>query len=166
MSNLIGRISALWAVAGGLLLIAIMVVTSTNVTGFVLDRIARMFGGTVPGLSGYEDFVRLTIACAALMFLPYCQHRRGHVAVDLFVKVLPPTLRRWLDRLWLAATVLLALFLVYWMLLGMLETRSDNIVTPILGWPEWPSYAPGIVSLILWALVALQQVFERSETDA
>ena len=33
------------------------------------------------------------------------------------------------------------------------------LVSPVLGWPEWPFYLPGIVSLALWALVALSQIF-------
>lgn len=157
------RLVAAWALAGGALVIAIMVVTSVNVGAFGLDKIARGFGATVSGLPGYEDFVRLAISCAALMFLPYCQLRRGHVTVDLFASALPPMVQRGLDRLWLATIVLLALFLAYWMIYGMLETLHDNVLSPILGWRQWPFYVPGIVSLFLWAGVAALQVIEGTE---
>lgn len=160
MIRLIDRLAAALALAGGVLILAIMIVTSLNVGAFALDRIARWFGSTVPALPGYEDFVRLAISCAALMFLPYCQARRGHVAVDLFVSRLSPALRQGLDRCWSVAIVLLAAFLAFWMVQGMLETRADRALSPVLSWPEWPFYLPGILSLALWALVAATQVVD------
>ncbi|MGH1482597.1 MAG: TRAP transporter small permease [Geminicoccales bacterium] len=163
MIKLAERLAAGWALAGGVLMIAIMLVTSVNVGAFALDRIARLFEANVSALPGYEDFVRLAVSCAALMFLPYCQHRRGHVAVDLFVSRLPASVRRGLDRLWLVAIVLLAMFLAYWMTLGLIETRDDRALSPVLSWPEWPFYLPGILSLLLWALIAGMQVFESDD---
>jgi TRAP-type C4-dicarboxylate transport system permease small subunit len=145
------------------LIIAIMVVTSVNAGAFGLDRLARLSGSTVSALPGYEDFVRLAISCAALMFFPWCQFRRGHVAVDLFVSRFSKRLRRHLDRLWLIIILLLALFLGYWMVHGMLETLADDALSPILGWPEWPFYLPGIVSLFLWAFIAAVQVGQGQE---
>lgn len=163
----IERAAALWALAGGCLLLAITLVTTLNAGAFVLDRISRPFGQTVEGLPGYEEFVRLVISGAVLMVLPYGQVRRGHVAVDLFVRALPMGVRSGLDRLWLAAMAVAALFLAYWMILGLLETRADGTSSRILGWPEWPIYLPGIVSLGLWALVAGRQCWagpRREET--
>jgi len=158
-------IAEVWALLGGVLLLAIMAITSVNVAGFGLDRIARLAGGSVTGLPGYEDFVTLAVGCAALMFLPLCQARRSHVTVDLATGLLPRAVRRWLDRLWLAAIVCLAVFLCYSMSLGSLETRSDNVLSPILGWPVWPFYGPGIVSLALWAWVGLAQLLDAPGDD-
>lgn len=151
------RIASVWALLGGVFVIAIMLVTSWNAGAFALDRIARFSGDSISGLPGYEDFVRLTISCAALMFLPYCQAKRGHVAVDLFAGQFPLSIQRWLERISLLLTALLAVFLAYWMVLGMLETRSDHALSRVLGWPEWPFYIPGIISLMLWAAIALVQ---------
>lgn len=157
MRMLIQRLSAGWALAGGVLIIAIMTVTSINAGAFAIDRLLRYFEANMHGLPGYEDFVRLTISCGALMFLPYCQQRRGHVSVDLFVSTMPSRVRNSLDRIWLVAIALLALFLGYWMIRGMIETMNDNVLSPILGWQQWPFYIPGIISLFLWALVAAAQ---------
>ena len=89
MERAIDRIVTLWALAGGIIVITIIIVTSINVGAFTIDRVAQLFGKDVQGLPGYEDFVRLAIAGAACMFLPLCQQRRGHVAVDLFIGWLP-----------------------------------------------------------------------------
>lgn len=158
MAAAIRRAAEIWAIAGGVMLLAIVLVTSANAGAFAADRAARLWGGTVAGLPGYEDFVRLVIGCAALMFFPYAQSRRGHVAVDIFVGYLPAGLRRVLERAWLLVTIALALFLAWWMWSGMLRARSDALVTGVLGWPDWPFFLPGILSLVLWAAVAAVQL--------
>lgn len=163
MRGLLETIVRLWALLGGCVLLAIVLVTSVNVGGFLADRIAALWGGTVSGLPGYEDFVALAVSVAALTFFPYCQLRRGHVFVELFTSAAPAAVRRWLDRFWLAATVGLALFLAYWMWFGMWERQADGAVSRVLGWPQWPFFLPGIVSLLLWAAVAAAQI---SETEA
>lgn len=155
------KITAFWAVLGGVLLLAIVAVTVTNVGAFALDRIARLSGGTVSALPGYEDFVRLAVAAAIPMFLPWCQMRRGHLAVDLFLKRAPEAFNRFIDRLSLVLMAGAGLFLAYWMVLGMIETRADGALSRVLGWQEWPFYLPGIASLILWAMVSLAQLFEK-----
>jgi TRAP-type C4-dicarboxylate transport system permease small subunit len=166
MPKIVSNLIRWWALLGGVLILLIVLVTTTNVGAFTLDRLVRPFGGTVSGLPGYEDFVRLAISCAALMFFPWCQLKRGHVAVDLFVAGLPAKLRRALDALWMLLAVALALFLAYWMVLGMLETYTDNALSRVLGWAEWPFYIPGIVSLLLWALVCAMQLRYGDEAEA
>ncbi|WP_325166487.1 TRAP transporter small permease [Thermohalobaculum xanthum] len=157
----IHRLAAGWAILGGVVLAAIVLVTTANIALFAAHRVAALWGGSVAGLPGYEDFVRLAVSAAALMLLPWCQARRGHVAVDLFVSGMPAGLQRLLDRLWLALTVALAVFLLVMAAQGMAETRADGVLSPILGWPEWPFYLPGLASLALWAAVAASQAIAR-----
>lgn len=158
MGALVRRLALFWAIAGGVVLLAIVLVTTANAGAFAADRVARAWGGSVAGLPGYEDFVRLTIGCAALMFFPWAQAQRGHVSVDLFVGYLPDGLRRVLERVWLLVIIALAVFLAWWMIFGMLQARADALVTGVLGWPDWPFYLPGIASLVLWAAVAAIQI--------
>lgn len=156
----IAQLAEICALLAGVGLFAIVAVTTTNVGAFSADRVARLWGETVSGLPGYEDFVRLAISSAALMLFPYCQLRRGHIAVDLFVKLLPVGARMMLDRIWTAIIAVLAMGLAGYMTLGMLEALDDRALSRVLGWPVWPFYLPGIASLILWAAVALSQVTE------
>jgi TRAP-type C4-dicarboxylate transport system permease small subunit len=92
------------------------------------------------------------------MMFPYCQLKRGHVAVDVFTERLGRGIIRGIDRLVSVLTAALALFLAYWMLFGMLEAEHGGLVSPVLTWPEWPFYLPGLGSLLLWAVVALVQL--------
>jgi len=159
MRSIFERAVAGWALLGGAILVAIVLVTTANVGAFGLDKLARPFGGTVSGLPGYEDFVRLAISAAALMFFPYCQLKRGHIAVDILARKSSPAVQRAFDVVSLSLTALLAAFLGYWMLLGMAETYADGALSRVLGWPEWPFYLPGAVSLFLWTAVAATQLF-------
>ncbi|MBX2804820.1 MAG: TRAP transporter small permease [Hyphomicrobiales bacterium] len=156
MRTVLAELATWWAIAGGALLLVITVVTSANVGAFVISAL----GIYVEGISGYEDFVRLVISCAALMFFPYCQLRYGHISVRLFTNGWPAVLTRAIDRLWLALTVCITLFLTYWMFIGLLETHADQTSTSILGWLEWPYYIPGLISLILWSAIAAMQLVE------
>ncbi|MGF1529044.1 MAG: TRAP transporter small permease [Candidatus Competibacterales bacterium] len=131
-----------------------MLLTAANVGSYLLDELARSLGGAVSAIAGYEEAVILALGVAAPMFLPYCQSQRGHVAVDFLVQRLPLGLQAALDALSLGLTTALALFLSYWLFQGMVESRDLGVVMGILGWPQWPFYWPGIVSLALWALVA------------
>jgi hypothetical protein len=167
MQHALHRAAAAWAVLGGIGLLAIVAVTVTNVGAFTLDRIAGLWGADVAGLPGYEDFVRMAVSSAALMLLPYCQARRGHVAVDIFAETLmPPTVQRVLDAVWLALMGLLAAFLAWKMTLGMVETYQDHALSRVLGWPVWPFYLPGIASLALWAAVCAGDLLAGEEDRA
>lgn len=166
MHRALEKLTAFWAICGGLILLAIVGVTVTNVGAFALDRGARLVGGTVSGLPGYEDFVRLAVACAIPMFFPWCQMQRGHLAVDLFLKRAPQWFDTFIDRFSLVLMAATALFLAYWMVLGMQETKADGALSRVLGWQEWPFYLPGIASLILWALVSIAQLFQPPPAGA
>jgi len=160
LRQLIERIVLWWALAGGVGLLLIVGATAFNVGAFGLDMVARRFGGEVTAFPGYEDFVRLMVSASALMLFPYCQVRRGHVAVDVLVDRMPLAVQRAIDAIALIGMTVLALFLLYWMSIGMIETRDDHAISRVLGWPEWPFYLPGLVSLALWALVAAIQTGE------
>lgn len=161
MNARLEKIAAWWALTGGAILLSIALVTVINAGAFLADRIARLAGGTVSGLPGYEDYVRLAVSAAALMLIPYCQAHRGHIAVDLVFKRLPNSLQGVLRAAWDGLTAACALFLAYWMAIGMAETRADHALSRVLGWPEWPFYAPGLASLLLWAMIAAAQALER-----
>lgn len=158
MTRLLERTADLFALIGGAVVIFIVFVTTLNAGALILDRIVGLFGSDFPALPGYEELVRLSISVAALMFFPYCQMKRGHVAVDLFVARMPQAIKTALEWVWLLLTAAVALFLAWWMYQGLFEKRADGVITGVLGLPEWPFYAPGIVALILWAAIALAQI--------
>lgn len=165
MRSFLYRLADYFALGGGLVIMTIVLVTTTNVTAFALNRIASLWGGQVAGLSGYEDFVRLAMSAAALMFFPFAQVKHGHVAVDIFMNKAPAWLQRFTDKCWSVLVVIMALFLMGWMIVGMFEKQADRVVVGVLNWVEWPFYIPGILSLLLWAAIAFAQLFDDQPTE-
>ncbi|WP_349295053.1 TRAP transporter small permease subunit (plasmid) [Thioclava sp. 'Guangxiensis'] len=157
--SLFHGVIAAWAVTGGLVLLVIVGATALNAAGFLADMIAGLWGGDVAGLSGYEDGVTMLAGVAGLAMFPYCQLHHGHAAVDVFMDKAP----RWANRLvtlfsGLVVTAI-ALWMAYMLVLGTLETRSDNVETAVLGWPVWIFMPTAVISCLLWALAALMETF-------
>lgn len=148
------RLAEALALAAGLLIACVVTLTMINVAGFSANVAVRPFGGSVPGLPGYEDAVRLFIGTAALLMLPYCQLARGHVSVDLIANALSPRALERLTRATDAAMAILAAFLAVMLTSGALTYRADGVVSPVLGWPVWPFMLPGVGALAAWSLIA------------
>ena len=159
MEALLRKACLWWVYLAGILLVILVLTTVVNITAFGLDKVARIFDANVSALSGYEDLVRLLTSCIALMFFPWGQAQRGHVSVEFFAEKFSPKMREFLDILWLFCTLLLVVFLGILMYMGMIESMEDGSVSTTLGWHEWPFYIPGIISLFLWTLVLVFQIF-------
>jgi len=159
MEALLKKVCLWWVYLSGLLLLIVVITTVINISAFGLDKIARIFGSNVGALPGYEDFVKLLVSCIALMFFPWAQAERGHISVDFFANKFSSNWQKYLDILWLSLTLILVVFLGILMFLGMLESREDGALSSILGWIQWPFYIPGIISLFLWSLVLMYQIF-------
>ena len=152
-----------WALMGGALLLVIVAITAVNAAGFTGNAIARMWGGNVSGLPGYEDAVQMLVGVAGLAMFPYAQLHKAHASVDVFMQYAPD----WLNRVVavLSGLVLAALtaWIAYMLILGTIEVRSDNVETTVLGWPVWIFMPFAVVSCLLWAAAALIDVFAPLE---
>jgi TRAP-type C4-dicarboxylate transport system permease small subunit len=134
----------LWALAGGLLLLAVMAV---NVFAVVLGVLGSSFPGDF-------ELTEVGVAVAAFAFLPYVQLVEGNVTADIFTeRVGPRTLA--LFRV-LASTValLFAAALLWRMSEGMLDQRAYGYVTAVLQFPIWIGFVPALVSLLLLCVAA------------
>ena len=154
MPLILQKVTQGWALFGGAMLGLIVLLTTLNVAGFAINMAVRPFGGAFPGLPGYEEAVRLLVAPAAFAFFPYCMAKRGHVSVALFSAFLPSRVQNGIARFSDAAMAIAALFLALMLAWGAWQSLQDGVVTPVLGWPEWPFQLAGLLSLLLWAAVA------------
>lgn len=158
------RLIKAWALFGGALLLFIVVLTAVNAVGFTADVIARLWGGNVSGLPGYEDAVQMIVGVAALAMFPYAQLCRAHAAVDVVMQYAPV----WANRaVAVASGFVLCAVLVWmaWMLAqGTLQVRADRVETTVLGWPVWVFMPFAVISCLLWAAAAAIDVFAPVET--
>lgn len=151
---------AFWtAMAGGVVLVAVMLLTVVSVTG----RSLILFGlGPVPG-----DFelVETGTAFAVFAFLPWCQVRRGHVTVDLFLKSAGVQVNAWID---VVANVLMtaAASIVAWRLWdGLQDKVAYGETTYILRFPLWWAYAAAMVGAVVFVVICVWSIW-RSLREA
>ena len=141
-------LAKLCAIAAGLLLIFITLMTVVSVVG--RDTIGKTIVGDFE-LSG------AAAGAAIALFMPWCQFKRGNILVDFFTTKASVTTQNAMERF---GTLLLALVmaLMAWRTtLGGLNAWTTQSGTMMLGFPEWLVYSLMVPPLILTALIALHQ---------
>ena len=141
------------ALLGGFVLVSLIILTVVSITGR-----AFIFAGLGP-VPGDFELVEVCSAFAVFSFLPWCQLKRGHVTVDLFVSKLSP---RKLAFLSLVGNVLLSVVssLILWrLILGTFDKQNYNETTFILQFPLWWGYAASIVGAAVFVLVSIYTVW-------
>jgi len=150
-------LAKLCAIAAGLLLTAITLMTC-----------ASLIGRNTTGVTLVGDFELTGVASGAAiaLFMPWCQVRRGNIIVDFFTARMAPGTNAALDRF--GALLLAAVFaLLAWRTsLGGLNSFQTNSETTILGFPEWITYACMVPPFVLAALIALHQAVFGFAADA
>jgi len=150
-AGLVFALGRIWAMLGGVVLLAVMLMTVASVT----MRLVLGF----PVLGDYE-LVEMGTAIAAFAFLPYCQQVRGNVVVDVFTQNAPERARSALAALGTFALLVIALLLLWRMALGGYDFWRYNEQTTNLGIPRWWAFLPILVSLALLVLVSLVTLIE------
>jgi TRAP-type C4-dicarboxylate transport system permease small subunit len=146
LAGLARRVITLWALLGGLVLLAVVLVNAASILG------AALFIAPVPG-----DFelTEMGMAVAVFCFLPYAQLTRSNVTADIFTS---GASARWIARFGLLASAValgFSLFLGWRMYFGLLDQRAYGYTTAILQIPEWIAFVPILISLMLTAVAAL-----------
>ena len=160
IGRLIHRIARVLAIAGGSVLVAMVVLTVVSVTGRGL--IGLDIGlGPVPGAF---ELVELGSAFAIFSFLPWCQLKRGHVAVDLFVKMLGERASV-IAELVGDSLIFSAAAVIAWRLwLGMMDKMRYGETTYILGLPLWWGYAAAQVGALVFVAAAAFTAWQGIQT--
>ena len=86
MKTVFERLVLCWCLLSGSLLFLIVFLTTLNIFGFTLHFIFQIFGSSFPAIAGYEDIVTVFTGVAVLGMFPYCQLKKGHIAVDFFME--------------------------------------------------------------------------------
>ncbi len=131
-----------WALAGGGLLVAVIVVNVLSVIG------GAVLGRPFPG-----DFeiTEIGIAVAVFAFLPYCQMSDANVTADVFTSRAGPRLRAVLGLAASATALAFSALLVWRMWFGLLDQKLYGYTTAILQFPHWIAFASILASLGLLA---------------
>lgn len=152
--SFLGRLDRALAFSGGALTLFI--------AGFVTASVLSSWlaGSPIPD---ENDYVGIMTSIAVFAFMPYCQFRRAHVAVDTFTNRLPRALQRRIDAVWDLVYAAIMAVLTYCLVLGVIdkygtaETAAPNIAVP----SKWSVIMVVAVLAGLLAMTALATAVER-----
>lgn len=116
------------AIAGGLVFVALVVMSIVSITG------RKLFSWPVPG---DVEILQMCAAAASACFFAYCHMTNGDVKVDFFTHNLAVSKVAAMDAF---GSLLVALFgaLVAWRTaVGALGVKEAGETSAILGWPVW-----------------------------
>ena len=148
LDTLAGALARLLALAGGMVLIALVIMTCVSITGRTLIPL-----GLSP-VKGDFEWIEMGVAFAVFAFLPWCQYARGHARVDLFAGNFSRGMNRFLDLV-SDLFMLIAATIIAWRLwLGMLEKQQFGETTFILQYPIWYAYAAAMLGAATFAAVS------------
>lgn len=169
MHSALVRLSRVMAIAGGVMLTALVLLTVYSVVVRALDRLFHWMVGADIGaglgqwmidagvgpMLGTFELLEAGIAFVIFAFLPICQITGGHATVDIFTSQMSErknrVLRGLTEALFAAVMVLIAVQLYG----GLLTKFNSGQETLELGIQVWYSYAMALAGAGLAAVVAV-----------
>lgn len=126
--RLLLAVTKIGAIAGGLVFVAIVVMSIVSITG------RKLFSWPVPG---DVELLQMCAAFASSYFFAYCHLVNGDVKVDFFTQHMAPRKVAVMDAF---GSLLVALFggVIAWRTaVGALSIKEVGETSAILGWPVW-----------------------------
>lgn len=142
-------LARLTALAGGLVLTALVVVTVVSVTGRSL-----VFAGLAP-VPGDFELVEAGTAFAVFAFLPWCHLRRGNAVVEVLTMHFGDTANRFIEVVANFMMMLLAVLICWRHWLGTMDKYGYQETTFILQFPIWWAYAAGLFGAVVFVIVSI-----------
>ena len=147
--GLLLRLTEAWALLGGLLLLAIALMTAySSGAGWLIGK----------PLPGDVELVEMLTAVSVFMFLPYCQISGANVTADLFTAGASKRTVAVLELLGAVVALAFSVLLLWRMYEGLLDYQQYVETTTILKIPIWSAYLPALASLALLAVAAVASV--------
>ena len=151
------------ALMGGVVLVALVLLTCVSIAGRALNGVLHEIGADwaralldlgVGPVTGDFELVEAGMAFAIFAFLPLCHLTAGHASVDIFTSGLPMGLQRFM-RAVIETLFAGVLILIAWQLgQGMLSKQSSGQTTFLIQFPVWWAYAMSLGGAVGAALVA------------
>jgi TRAP-type C4-dicarboxylate transport system permease small subunit len=147
------------AIAGGVVLTAIVIIT-------VLSVIGRAFiWAGLGSIRGDYELVEAGVGFAIFAFLPWTHLTRGHAVVAVFTDFLSARINAWIMVVSDALMLAIAAFIAWRHLLGTVDKFNYGETTLLLRMPLWWAYAAGLVGAAAFVIVAAY-VLVRSVREA
>ena len=154
--RLLESLAKLCAVAAGVLLTVITLMTCVSVIG------RNTTGWT---LVGDFELAGSAAGAAVALFMPWCQFRRGNIMVDFFTTKASQATQNGLDRMGALLMAAMMALMTWRSALGGLSAWKSQAGSMMLGFPEWIVYCGIVPPLLLTAIIALVQAVHGFEAE-
>lgn len=155
LAGLLRSLIRTWALLGGLVLIAIVVMTGASAIQHLI--LGHPF-------SGDYEVTRHFVAIAAFAFLPLCQLENANVTVDIFTEGMSARAKAAMHLLASVIAAILAVILLWRMWIGMWDYIKYPEYTQVLAIPIWTAYPAILASLVLLLVAAIITTIEDVRT--
>ena len=169
MYKLVEQIARCMALLGGLVLVALVILTSVSVTGRGLNSLGHsqfltslsqsvadwLIATGVAPVTGDFELVEAGVAFAIFAFLPICQLYSEHATVDLFTAGLPEKLNKALIAFWDIILTFTTILLTQRLYAGMISKKYYGETTFLLEFPIWWAYGLSLAAAIVAALIGV-----------
>ncbi|WP_017522961.1 TRAP transporter small permease [Pusillimonas noertemannii] len=138
----------LWCVFGGIILVVAVGIILASILGRFLAGL-----GIGPGsIVGDNELMEAACVIAAFAFLPWCQLKRGHVAVDILVARLGPRAGLLASAISDMGMLAVAVLIAWRLFANLLEKHAYGETTMLLDIPTSLIYALSFVGCIFFVL--------------
>jgi TRAP-type C4-dicarboxylate transport system permease small subunit len=156
LSVWVTRLAKALAIAGGLVLIAITIITVVSITGR-----AFLWAGLRP-IPGDFELVEVGVGFAVFAFLPWCQLRRAHATVDVFTAFFPERVNRVIDFLAELLMTVVIVVIAWRLWYGLQDKIRFRETTFILQFPVWWGFALAMVAAAIAVVVSIYMLYVRT----
>ncbi len=169
MYNVIHNLARLCALAGGVALSALILITCVSIIGRSLNSLLHsdfaqallpdvsrfLIDLGVGPVNGDFEIVEAGMAFAVFAFIPLCQLHGAHASVDIFTSRLPQTVKQSLIAVIEIIFAITLIIIAVQLFAGMQSKRSSGQSTLLLQYPLWWAYACSLLGAIMAAVVAV-----------
>ncbi len=151
-SNALERLARLCSILGGLLMIALMLMTCYSLIG-------RNAFGTA--LIGDFELTGIASGIAIAFFMPICQFKRDNIIVDFFTANRSAAFNHRLDRLGNLLMTVIFCLLSWRCALAAINAKETMGASMLLGFPDWIVFTGMSIPFALTALIAAMQTLSK-----
>lgn len=167
--NIMERLARWMAIAGGVVLVLLVLLTCVSVAGRglntfghsdLLEAISLSFGqwiistGVGP-VNGDFELVEAGVAFSIFAFLPLCQLYSAHATVDVFTLAMPKPVIRFLIAFWEILLTVMIVLIMLRLFAGMQDKLRYGETTFLLQFPIWWAYALSFSAALVAAIVSI-----------
>nr|WP_321459779.1 TRAP transporter small permease subunit [uncultured Cohaesibacter sp.] len=168
MLKVVERTARLMAVIGGIVLVALILLTCLSILGRSLNTIGHssalraisegvadlLLGSGVGPVNGDFELVEAGIAFVIFAFLPVCQLYSAHATVDVFTSLLSSKTNRYIMAFWEIQLGLVILLITWRLFVGMENKMEYGETTYLIQFPVWWAYAASFAAAVVASMIS------------